>query len=300
MIGLKALFIWIGIPVILMSFFELDGLLWTFFLGGIFGFIAMVYFSLATAKKDGVDFRDPEAVKNYTENINSETLTEKSAIEEKETTSSPSDSTLASWVASLIEGTINSDGFSELERPNTAIVIDNEYRASLRWLPDLKISENILSFIYLKETNEFAELKSSLCSEKFEGLPPEIVSEIVNSIKGTMIQSRFVDNFAISITKRLLEKDPVPNNEEYDAAERALRDTGSNSWFGTLQEDWQVVLICSTVECFDTYKVSMQEASSLIIKNYQQLVDINPKIMDEEPWSANLRIKELASSVPIR
>lgn len=54
MTGLKALFIWIGIPIMLMRYFELEGILWTFILGGVFGFIAMIYYGFTTAKENGI------------------------------------------------------------------------------------------------------------------------------------------------------------------------------------------------------------------------------------------------------
>ncbi len=43
-----ALFIWIGIPVILITSFNLEGVLWKFILGAVFGFAALLYYGLSS------------------------------------------------------------------------------------------------------------------------------------------------------------------------------------------------------------------------------------------------------------
>lgn len=49
--------------------------------------------------------------------------------------------------------------------------------------------------------------------------------------------------------------EPIPCNNEFEAAEKALRDIGSNLWFGGLSEEWQDFLVSNTVECFDNYQL---------------------------------------------
>jgi hypothetical protein len=73
---------------------------------------------------------------------------------------------LASWIASVIDGVINTQGFCELEKPDAAIVMNNENRISMIWSPDLKIGGlgmggKIKSFVYLNELHEFKKLKGS-------------------------------------------------------------------------------------------------------------------------------------------
>ena len=45
--------------------------------------------------------------------------------------------------------------------------------------------------------------------------------------------------------------EPVPNNNEFNAAEAALRKIGSNMWFGSLNDEWQDFMVSNTVEIFD-------------------------------------------------
>ena len=78
-------------------------------------------------------------------------------------------------------------------------------------------------------------------------------------------------------------KEPQVNNNEFQAAERELRKIGSNLWFGGLSDEWQDFLRSNTVECFDTYEVSMNEAAIEIIKIYQQMVSSNPDILKLDP-----------------
>jgi hypothetical protein len=49
--GLVALFIWIGIPMILMDALDLSGTLWTFILCGVFGVVALFFYGM-TSKGD--------------------------------------------------------------------------------------------------------------------------------------------------------------------------------------------------------------------------------------------------------
>lgn len=84
-------------------------------------------------------------------------------------------------------------------------------------------------------------------------------------------------------------KEPIPNNNEFEAAEHALRKIGSNLWFSGLSEEWQDFLVSNTVEHFDTYQVSMQEAASSMIKVIQDLLEKHPEILQQNPWDTNIQ-----------
>ena len=45
---LLALFIWLGIPVILTAALDLQGGIWKFILFGVFGIVAMFYYALSS------------------------------------------------------------------------------------------------------------------------------------------------------------------------------------------------------------------------------------------------------------
>ncbi|WP_417517917.1 hypothetical protein [Marinobacter sp.] len=79
-------------------------------------------------------------------------------------------------------------------------------------------------------------------------------------------------------------KEPIPYNNEFVAAELALRKGGSNLWFSGLSEEWQEVLVTNTVETFDSYQLTMDEAAGNMIRIYQEIVAKNPVVMDQNPW----------------
>jgi len=82
----------------------------------------------------------------------------------------------------------------------------------------------------------------------------------------------------------------IPGNNEFKAAENALRDIGSNLWFGGLSEEWQDFLVSNTVECFDNYQVTMQDAAKAIIGIYQQMVNADPSILQSNPRTTNINM----------
>ena len=82
--------------------------------------------------------------------------------------------------------------------------------------------------------------------------------------------------------------DPTPGNNEFKAAEKALRDIGSNMWFSSLSDEWQDFLISNTVECFDNYQLTMQEAANSIIGIYQKLVSADRSILQSNPWDTTI------------
>ena len=82
--------------------------------------------------------------------------------------------------------------------------------------------------------------------------------------------------------------EPVPRNNEFGAAEEALRKAGSNLWFGGLSKEWQDFLIYNTVECFDNYEVNMLEAATWILDIYKKMVSADPGILQSNPWNTNM------------
>ncbi|MCP5207062.1 MAG: hypothetical protein H7A01_07660 [Hahellaceae bacterium] len=78
--------------------------------------------------------------------------------------------------------------------------------------------------------------------------------------------------------------EPIPNNNEFEAAESALRKVGSNVWFSGLSEEWRDFLVSNTLEQFDNYQMTMLEAAQNMISVFQELVNSNPGILDENPW----------------
>lgn len=79
-------------------------------------------------------------------------------------------------------------------------------------------------------------------------------------------------------------QEPIPDNNEFEAAERALRKIGSNLWFSGLSEEWQDFLTSNTVDHFDTYDLTMEQAATALIQVYQDLVSKSPGILEQNPW----------------
>lgn len=80
-------------------------------------------------------------------------------------------------------------------------------------------------------------------------------------------------------------KQPEPHNNEFKAAEQALRNIGSHLWFGGLPEAWQEYLIAHTVECFDNYEVTMDQAANAVLKVYQDWILAYENLLELDPWS---------------
>jgi hypothetical protein len=78
--------------------------------------------------------------------------------------------------------------------------------------------------------------------------------------------------------------EPTPNNNEFDAAEKALRNIGSNLWFSGLSDEWQDFLIANTVETFDTYELSLDQAAQRLINFFQKVVSARPDLLELDPW----------------
>ena len=85
-----------------------------------------------------------------------------------------------------------------------------------------------------------------------------------------------------------MEEEPTPDNNEFKAAEDALRKLGSNLWFGGLPEQWKDFLISNTVDFFDSYEVSMEQAARELIRVYRELIAANPDILQEDPWASDI------------
>jgi len=84
--------------------------------------------------------------------------------------------------------------------------------------------------------------------------------------------------------------EPVPNNNEFNAAEAALRKIGSNMWFGSLNDEWQDFMVSNTVEIFDTYEISIEQAARHMLEVFQQLIDADLSLLDQNPWEIKLSV----------
>jgi hypothetical protein len=80
----------------------------------------------------------------------------------------------------------------------------------------------------------------------------------------------------------------LPNNNEFNAAEVALRKIGSNLWFGGLTDEWQDFLVSNTVETFDTYELSIDQAAQKMIEVFQQLLAADPSLLNKNPWETKV------------
>jgi len=80
----------------------------------------------------------------------------------------------------------------------------------------------------------------------------------------------------------------LPNNNEFNAAEAALRKIGSNLWFGGLTDEWQDFLVSNTVETFDTYELSIDQAAQKMIEVFQQLLAADPSLLNKNPWETKV------------
>lgn len=86
-------------------------------------------------------------------------------------------------------------------------------------------------------------------------------------------------------------EEPIPNNNEFKAAEHALRKIGSNLWFSALSDEWKDYLISNTLEHFDTYEISIHEAAKSMIGVYREVVSRNPELLEQNPWQAMITNK---------
>lgn len=88
--------------------------------------------------------------------------------------------------------------------------------------------------------------------------------------------------------------DPIPYNNEFDAAKQALVEIGSSLWFSGLSHGWQDFLVSHTVEYFDNRHVTMQRAASVVFGIYQDRVSVDPSILQKNPWHSNLNFNTSA------
>lgn len=103
-----------------------------------------------------------------------------------------------------------------------------------------------------------------------------LLGQIRSMMKSTNCSSRWVTSrsselhqylFQIVTSNKVIE----PFNNEFEEAEKALRKTGSNVWFSGLPEELQYYLVSNTVECFDTWDMSMEQAATQVISAFQEM-----------------------------
>jgi hypothetical protein len=75
----------------------------------------------------------------------------------------------------------------------------------------------------------------------------------------------------------------IPKNNEFAAAEKALRKLGSNLWFGGLTEEWKEYLCAHAVEVFDMFEMPISEAAQIVLNALTETSKLEPAIMQTPP-----------------
>lgn len=123
----------------------------------------------------------------------------------EESPSQNNDYAISSHIASLIDGVISTQGFSELEKPNTAVVIDSNNRIGIIWSSNLKIGDKVKSFVYLNELYEFEGLKGAFGFDVVKGMSAKDAKDIMEMMGG-MLGTQAVDKLAIAALHELKRK----------------------------------------------------------------------------------------------
>ncbi len=84
--------------------------------------------------------------------------------------------------------------------------------------------------------------------------------------------------------------EPLKDNNEFGAAEEALRQIGSNLWFGGLSNEWQGFLVANTVQFFDDHHASMLQSAEQVIAAYQAIVRADPSVLQQNPRDTNITL----------
>jgi hypothetical protein len=78
------------------------------------------------------------------------------------------------------------------------------------------------------------------------------------------------------------------SERKFKEAERSLRKQGSNLWFGGLTPEWQEFLITNTVEFFNEYEATMDQAAAELIKVYSRLISADPSLKHKNPFETRV------------
>ena len=82
--------------------------------------------------------------------------------------------------------------------------------------------------------------------------------------------------------------DAIPNDNASAAAEKAICRLGSDSWFHDLTPHWQQFLVFHTVDTFNRYEVTMDQAAQELIEFYVETTLDHPEAKTMNPWEARL------------
>ena len=82
--------------------------------------------------------------------------------------------------------------------------------------------------------------------------------------------------------------DPTQKNSAFDAAEKAIREIGSDPWFDELTPEWQNFLVSNTVETFEQYAVNLDQAAQKLIEFYVEITLTYPEAKTMNPWESNI------------
>jgi len=75
---------------------------------------------------------------------------------------------------------------------------------------------------------------------------------------------------------------PTPNTSAFAAAESAICKLGSHYWFSGLTREWQDFLVSKTVETFNQYQVTMDQAAQKLIEFYVEITQAYPEAKNNE------------------
>jgi hypothetical protein len=117
----------------------------------------------------------------------------------------PDDWTLASMVATHIDGVIQTEGLKAILEPTIAVILTHRYAVRVQWSPGLKIEKDIISFAYLKQFHELQRIKSSFGLDIAKDLPPKEARQIMQMM-GDSIGQQAIDRLSIAVAKELRRK----------------------------------------------------------------------------------------------
>ena len=82
--------------------------------------------------------------------------------------------------------------------------------------------------------------------------------------------------------------DTISKGSEFAAAEKAIREIGSDPWFDGLTPEWRDFLVSNTVETFKKYEVTLDQAAQKLIEFYVEISFTYPEAKTMNPWESNI------------
>ena len=82
--------------------------------------------------------------------------------------------------------------------------------------------------------------------------------------------------------------DSDPDINAFEAAEKAICRLASDPWFRDLTPHWQDFLVSQTVETFNRYEVTVEQAAQKLIEFYVEVTLDHPEAKAMNPWKERL------------